>query len=800
MDLNNGCGILERGDRVKTGQKPTMVASRAPIWFWTGAVLVFQLFAVSGRGAEPVDFNRQIRPILSQSCYQCHGPDANKRKSDLRLDRREGLFRSQDDTTIIVPGAPDQSELLFRITSDDPELHMPPPKSGGRLTSSQVDLIRRWIAEGARWTGHWAYLPRERPVVPAGRAVAAAATEIDRFILARLPEQGLKPSPEAGRATLIRRLSFDLTGLPPTTEELEAFENDTGPDAYERLVDRLLASPHFGERMAIFWFDLVRYADTTGYHSDNHVDMYLFRDYVIQSFNENKPFDRFTIEQLAGDLLTGATDLDRIASGYNRLLLTTQEGGGQPKEYMAKYSADRVRNVSSVWLGATLGCAECHDHKFDPFTTREFYSLAAFFADIQETAVGVQEPTFFPATPEQVAALKRIEDERAPLKAVEKPTREQRRRLEELTELRRQIPNSLISTAIPPRIIRVLPRGDWLNESGPVASPDVPAAFPPLGVAGRRPTRLDLARWLVAASNPLVARVMVNRLWKLAFGQGLVETLDDFGSQGSSPTHPELLEWLGAEFQGGGWNIKAMLKMMVLSRTYRQSSMVDESTRLRDPANRWLARQSRFRLDAEFVRDNALAVAGVLSDRIGGPSVKPYQPPGYWVFLNFPVRDYVPDKGENQYRRGLYTYWQRTFLHPSLLAFDASTREECVVQRPRSNTPLQALVLLNDPTYVEAARVFAARMIHEAGSDPRARLERGFRLALSRPPQPRELSVLLALLAKHLDQYKGDPTAARALLGEGDEPSPPELDRAELAAWTSIARVLLNLQESVTRS
>jgi len=780
-----------------------MKSSRTFSWWSASALVLLPAIARADSGPGRVDFNRQIRAILSESCYQCHGPDLKKRKAGLRLDLRDGLFRSADDTTIVVPGQPEESELLFRITAEDEDLRMPPPKSGGRLTPDQVSLIRRWILEGAEWKGHWAYLPPERPVVPARPAEQDAAGDIDRFILARLAEQRLEPSPEAGRTTLVRRLSFDLTGLPPTTLEVDAFESDTRPDAYERLVDRLLASPHFGERMAIFWLDLVRFADTTGYHGDNHVDLYLFRDYVIRSFNENKPFDRFTIEQLAGDLLPGATDLTRIASGYNRLLQTTQEGGAQAKEYVAKYSADRVRNVSTVWLGATMGCAECHDHKYDPFTTREFYSLAAFFADVKETAVGVQEPTFFP-TPEQAAALKRIEDERAPLKAIKKPTEDERRRLAALDQglgaLRQRIPSSLVSAAVPPRVMRVLPRGNWLNESGPAVTPGVPGALPPLGVADRPATRLDLARWLVAGNNPLPARVMVNRLWMMVFGQGLVATLDDFGSQGSWPTHPELLDWLAIEFQGSGWNVKAMLKRMVMSRTYRQASIVPEETRLRDPANRWLARQSRVRLDAEVVRDNALAVAGLLSDKIGGPSVKPYQPPGYWVFLNFPKRDWVADKGEDQYRRGLYTYWQRTFLHPSLLAFDASTREECVVQRPRSNTPIQALVLLNDPTYVEAARIFAARMMREGGSDPRARLERGFRLALSRPPRPREVSVLLGLLAKHHDQYKRDPAAARALLGEGDTPSPTDLDPAELAAWTDVARVLLNLQETITRS
>jgi hypothetical protein len=771
---------------------------------WLAATLV--LVPSLGRAAEPVakvDFNHHIRPILSESCYQCHGPDANKRKAELRLDQRQGLFRSADGTTIVAPGKPDESELFDRISSTDPDVQMPPPKSGARLSAEQIDLIRRWIAEGAPWKGHWAYLPVMRPAVPAGAGPSAALDDIDRFIRARLRLEGLGPSPRADRRTLARRLSFDLVGLPPKPEEVDAFVNDTRLNAYERLVDCLLASPHFGERMAIFWLDLVRFADTTGYHGDNHVDLYLFRDYVIRAFNFNKPFDRFTIEQLAGDMLENPTDETRIASGYNRLLQTTQEGGAQAKEYMAKYSADRVRNVSTVWLGATMGCAECHDHKFDPFTTREFYCLAAFFADVRETAVGVQEPTRFPS-PAQATALRRFEQDLARVKAIKDPKEAQRRELAQLEKrhgaLLAQIPSSLITTSVAPRTMRILPRGNWLNETGAVVQPTLPACLPSLSVNGRRANRLDLARWLVSRENPLVARVMVNRLWELVFGRGLVTTPDDFGSQGAWPTHPELLDYLACEFVASGWDCKAMLKRMVMSETYCQSSAAPEHVKLKDPANRWLARQNRFRLDAELVRDTALACSGLLSAEIGGPSVKPYQPPGYWIFLNFPKRDYVADKGENQYRRGLYTYWQRTFLHPSLLAFDASTREECVVQRPRSNTPLQALVLLNDPTYVEAARAFAARVLRESGTDPLARIERAFRLALARPPRPEENAVLLSLVKRHHAEYAADPAAARALLGVGDEPPPPGIDPAELAAWTSAARVILNLHETITRS
>ncbi len=778
---------------------------RAAAWTLAGATLL--VMAADGRAGDSagrVDFNRQIRPILSENCYQCHGPDQNKRKAELRLDLREGLFRSAEGTTIVVPGKPDDSELLSRITADDDELRMPPPKHAAALKPEQIDLIERWITEGAEWKGHWAYISPSRPRTPEKTASRPTAGEIDRFIRAGMKSNGLEPAGPADKRTLIRRLSFDLIGLPPAPEEVRAFENDKSGYAYERLVDRLMASPHFGERMAIFWLDLVRFADTTGYHSDNHVDVYLFRDYVIRSFNANKPFDQFTVEQLAGDLVESPTEETRIASGYNRLLLTTQEGGAQAKEYVAKYSADRVRNVSTVWMGSTMGCCECHDHKYDPFKTREFYSMAAFFADIKETVIGVQEPTEFP-NPVQAREKKRLVEEISPLKAIKKPAEPEKRKLAELekrlAELQTRIPTTLVSTSVAPRVMRVLPRGNWLNETGEVVLPGVPAVFPGLETANKaRATRLDLADWLVSPQNPLPARVMVNRLWKLFFGQGLVSTMDDFGSQGAPPSHPELLDWLSSEFTASGWNVKAMIRKIVMSETYCQGSNVTEEKRLRDPGNRWLAHQSRFRLDAELVRDNALCLSGLYSDRIGGPSVKPYQPPGYWIFLNFPKRDWTADKGPDRYRRGLYTYWQRMFLHPSLLAFDASTREECVVERPRSNTPLQALVLLNDPTYVESARAFAARMIHEGGADAKERIERGFQLALSRAPKDRELPVLLALLAHHYDQYRADPGAAAALLGTGLAPLPKDIDPVDLAAWTSVARVLLNLQETISRS
>jgi hypothetical protein len=677
--------------------------------------------------------------------------------------------------------------------------------------------------------------------------------------------------------------------LPPTPEEVDAFINDPAPDAYERLVERLLASPHYGERMALPWLDVVRYADSIGYHSDNSRNVWPYRDYVIKAFNENKPFDQFTIEQLAGDLLPDATLEQRIASCFNRLLLTTEEGGAQAKDYEARMLADRVRAVSTVWLGQTFGCCQCHDHKFDPMTMRDFYSLGAFFADISEPIIG-SEPGTLVTTPEQAAELAKRKAAAAELKAqfdassqelvaaeeaweqvvlaeVEyakrrkrlaksdkdqaktpsvagdgslKPppkeilaiigvkagdrTAEQQAQvtahfkndLPELAGLRAKkeaaekaaaeyessLPRCLMSSALPaPRTVRILPRGNWMDESGAVVQPALPH-FLPHGEApnDRRLTRLDLAQWIVARENPLTARVFVNRLWKQFFGIGLSKTLDDLGSQGEWPTQPELLDWLAVEFMESGWDVKHLVRGIVTSKTYRQVSTASPEMLARDPENRWLARQSRFRLDAELVRDNALAVSGLLVGKIGGPSVKPYQPDGYWENLNFPPRNYEADKGPNQYRRGLYTWWQRTFLHPSLLAFDAPTREECAADRARSNIPQQALVLLNDPTYVEAARALAARIIAEGGGDPAAKVRWAWRQTLDRLPRDEELATAASLYEKHRAELAGDPAAAKELLKIGQAPLPERVDPVELAAWTSVARLVLNLHETIVRN
>jgi hypothetical protein len=828
--------------------------------------------------AEPkVSFTRQVKPILAAKCFACHGPDEKERQADLRLDIRDFAVPA-----VIKPGDAEHSEAVVRITTDDADMRMPPADSKKpAVTADEVKLIRRWIDEGAEYDAHWSYVKPSRPEVPAVNRPEWPVNPIDYFILAKLEAKGVAPSPEADKRTLLRRLNFDVIGLPPKAEEVETARGGAGESGrggewektYEEYVDRLLGSDHFGERMALYWLDVVRYADTGGYHSDNHRDVWAYRDYVIEAFNRNKRFDQFTIEQLAGDLLAGATDEQRIASGYNRLLQTTEEGGAQPKEYAAKYSADRVRNTSVIWMASTMGCAECHTHKYDPFTQKDFYRFAAFFADLSEKPVGRQEQTKLP-TPEQAAAWKQIDEQLAAARAeyavktpelaaarekweaaaigdppkgladnvraaLKKEASKRTAKEEELidAEFRKTVPelaaarqkvaaleqertkldgailSTLVSMSVSPRTIRVLPRGNWLDDSGEEVQPAMPEFLKVSSMSIARTddsrsesstleqlTRLDLARWIASRDNPLTARVFVNRLWKLAFGRGIVRSMEDFGSQGELPTHPELLDWLASEFVESGWNVKHLFKLMLMSRTYRQSSVASKEALTKDANNDLFSRQNRFRLDAEMIRDNALAVSGLLVPTIGGPSVKPYQPPGYWQYLNFPKREWENDKGESQYRRGLYTYWQRTFLHPSLAAFDASSREESCVERPRSNTPQQALVLLNDPTYVEAARALAGRILTEGGKNTRERLDFAFRQALVRSPRPDEVKVLTTLLDKHQRAFSVEKESAKEFLTVGDLKSPDSLAPGELAAWTNVSRVLLNLHETITRN
>jgi len=771
-----------------------------------------------------IDFNRHIRPILADKCFACHGPDKEERKADLRFDVEKNAKAKRGDYYIILPGKPEQSELVKRITSSDEFTQMPPPEAKKPLSKREIALLTQWVAEGAKWSEHWAYVPPIKHPVPDVNDKQWPLNWTDRFILARLEEEGLQPSPEADRVTLIRRLSFDLRGLPPTPQEVARFLNDTRADAYERLVDRFLSDPAFGERMAVYWLDLVRFADTVGYHGDQDHVASPYRDYVIDAFNDNMPFDRFTREQLAGDLLPDSGVDQKIASAYNRLLQTSHEGGVQRKEYLAIYAADRIRNFSQVWMGATMGCAQCHDHKYDPFTMKDFYSLQCFFADIDEDKHLRRGRNSIPTIrPPELQVLTRRERHRANyleaeiqketdrLQSLQDGESETRKEIEqrlqrlrnELTDLRGNARKVMISVPKKPRTIRLLPRGNWLDDSGPVMQPEIPDFLGELDVEGRRPNRLDLANWLTDEKDGiggLTARVMVNRFWYLCFGTGIAKVLDDFGGQGEAPVHPELLDNLAIEFLHSGWDIKHMMRLIVTSRTYRQSSLTKPRHRSIDPENRLYARQSRWRLPAEFVRDNALAISGLLVRELGGASVKPYQPAGYYRHLNFPKRKYKPHLDDRQWRRGVYMHWQRQFLHPMLKAFDAPRREECTAQRPRSNTPLAAMTLLNDPTFIEAARVFAAGILREGGETTDARLNEAFRRAVSRKPDDYERKLLLRLLKSQRRYYTSNPQAAEKLLQTGIAPVTEDLDHGELAAWTALARAVLNLNETMTRN
>ena len=1014
--------------------------------------------------ADAVRFNRDIRPIMSDTCFHCHGFDPKSRKGGLRLDMREDALKAGKSGEIaIVPGKPEQSEIIKRIFSTDAEDVMPEKESHKTLTPVQKELFRRWVAEGAIYEPHWAYTPLEAPVIPA--LPVGGKNPIDAFVAAKLAEKKIRPSPEATKERLLRRVSLDLTGLPPTPAETATFLADHSPAAYEKQVDRLLASVRFGERMAVWWLDVARFADTVGYHGDQNQRIFPYRDYVINAFNTNKPFDAFTREQLAGDLLPNPTEEQLVASGYNRLNMMTREGGAQAKEYLSKYGAERVRSVSNAWLGSTFGCAECHDHKFDPIKSADFYTLQAFFADVKQWGVyadysytpepelkgvnndhpfypevrsknayltkkdaqlraelaafhaqalaarhdpadfaawqkdiaafladnpsGLSSPagTFLhkaaPAAPAKMAAkgpaknadakvaakkpaapapiafmagatikmpkgVAKGEDfaltlsagttpiasvridlprgalpagsaasiavrfgivdakgkERAvafhladathreprynsgiestdinagwslkmpdadvhavwlldtpvttkadekfvihfesnaaltlkasvsplshddPLKVTapetlasvktttpspssfavylasrgkDRPTLDKTRTM--TTAIRRQSDGyawSMVTQAAKPLTVRVLPRGNFLDETGPVVLPTTPSFLPGLRTStdAKRLTRLDLADWITSKDNPITARTVMNRLWQIFHGTGLSANLDDLGSQGELPSHPELLEWLSLEFRDKGWDVKKMVRLMVTSRTYRQGSSLRPELKDLDPNNRLLASQNPRRLDAEFVRDNALFVAGLLNlEDVGGPSVKPYQPAGYYEPIQFPNRNYVASAGADQWRRGLYMHWQRMFLHPMLINFDAPARDECTALRSYSNTPQQALTLLNDPTFVEAARAMATRLLALPADE---RLTQGFRLSMGREPKASERPSLEKLVGEQTAYYRTNPTEAAKFIKIGLSPANPT-DPAELAAWTQACRVLLNSHEAITR-
>jgi hypothetical protein len=774
-------------------------------WSW----LIVATGRDRARAERPVDFDREIRPILSEHCYQCHGPDQKARKADLRLDRKEDAFKVREGYAAIVPGKVDESELIRRISSNDPDERMPPPKFPKRLDASQVGILRRWVAEGAKWAAHWSYtLPSHVPTPPVKDA-GWPRNPIDHFVLARLEAEGLRPTPEADRAALIRRVSLDLIGLPPSPAEVDEFEADAGPDAYDRLVDRLLASPHYGERQARPWLDQARYADTNGYEKDGGRPIWPYRDWVIRAFNGDMPFDRFTIEQLAGDLLPGATLDQRIATGFHRNTMANTEGGIDDEEFRVAAIVDRVNTTMQVWMGTTLACAQCHDHKYDPYAQREYFQLFAFFNNTADRG-GSTAPEVAVTTPEQVAKqtairaeLSRLQGELDALSRSRKPEPARLKSIrDEIAGLKAREgaikpATTMVMQELPqPRETHVLIRGSH-NVKGERVSAGVPGVLHPLA-PGQPANRLGLARWLVDPRNPLVGRVIMNRIWSQYFGRGIVETSEDFGVQGEAPSHPELLAWLAKELVRQGWSLKAMHRLIVTSATYRQSSRVTPDRLERDPYNRLFSRGPRFRMEAEMVRDQSLAFGGLLKRTIGGPSVFPYQPEGIW-FAPYSSERWTESKGGDQYRRALYTYWRRSAPYPAFLTFDAPSREVCCERRSRTNTPLQALATLNDPAFVRPAAALARRILDESRGTVADRAAYGFRLVLARRPVKAELDQLVALHAENLALYRRDPAAAQAMANGGSTANGSPADAAEVAAWTVVANVLLNLDETVTK-
>ena len=1016
-------------------------------------VILFPLLCSGLTAGRTIEFNRDVRPILSDKCFTCHGPDAVAKKIPLRLDSEAAAKR------VIAPGDPAASLLVRRITAA-PATRMPPQWSGLKLSDPEIETLKEWIAQGAKWEKHWSFLPPKRAPLPDVKDASWPRNAIDRFILARLEREGLKPSPEASRETLLRRVTLDLTGLPPTPAEIDAFLNDRSPNAYEKVVDRLLASPRYGERMAAPWLDAARYADSNGYQYDGERVMWRWRDWVIDAFNRNEPYDRFVLDQIAGDMLPKATVEQKIATGFNRNHRANTEDGIIPEEYAVEYVVDRVETTSAVFLGVTLGCARCHNHKYDPFTQKEFYQVFAYFNNVPELgramkygnspplvaaptaeqrreldaldarihevedflrarqsatdaaertwerkaevghwsppdAVALQtkpmkgEPATRPGRVGQAwsfdgqvyldagqagafdiddrftlaawirpdapdgAILSRMADnprgrgygvylkggkvhvhitsnyaddairvdtERSvttgewhhvavtytgsrmaegievridgepakfkveldtlyrpfrnagrqfrepfrigagggdkfrfrglidgvrvyarvlseleiralslgePVNTIARKPEAQRGEAERLAirsyfvehaapaeireasarlaalklereKLERTFPTVMVMAESPvPKETHLLIRGQY-NRPGDKVQPGVPAVLPPLP-PGAPNNRLGFGEWLVDPGNPLTARVAVNRFWQMLFGIGIVKTTEDFGVQGEWPVHPELLDWLATEFVRTGWDVERMLKLMVTSAAYRQSSRETPELIERDPENRLLARGPRFRLRADMIRDAALFEAGLLKERTGGPSVKPYQPEGLWKELAMQDMEYVRSQSDDLYRRSLYTFWKRTIAPPMMVNFDAANRESCVVRANRTNTPLQALNLMNDVTFVEAARFIGQRMMREGGLDAASRLRYGFRLVVGRAPLASEEEVLRGSLAWHLDYFSGKPDAVTRYLEQGDSRADPGLDRRELAAYASVASLLLNLDEAVSK-
>jgi len=736
---------------------------------------------------DSVSYNFDIRPILSDKCFACHGPDANKRKADLRMDDPVSAFaalKEHPQAHALVAGKPELSEAFLRITSTDTAKVMPPHSSPLKLTPLEIKLIERWIEQGARYEKHWAFVPPRKSSLPEIDRSDWPRNEIDHFILAQQEQKGLEPNDPADKERLLRRVCLDLTGLPPTIEMMDRFLADNGPTAYEKIVEELLKQPAYGEKMAIHWLDLARYADSYGYQDDGYRTQWPWRDWVIDAFNRNLPYNQFVTWQLAGDLLPNATREQILATAFNRNHKITEEGGVIPEEYRSSYVTDRTDLFGKGLLGVTLECAHCHDHKYDPFSIKEYYQLYAFFNNVRE--VGIESVI---GGPETYAKNPRMEITNHEVDSV--------LRFINKTDTGKLIVSVMgdIDTIRP---THVLIRGNYDAPGEPVQA-GTPAAI--LSFDQRLPkNRLGLAQWLFHRRNPLTARVYVNLLWQEFFGKGLVKTTGDFGMQGELPSHPALLDWLAVEFMEHGWDIKYLIRKMVTSATYRQSSVATKEKLAVDPDNILLARGPRYRLHAELIRDVVLSSSGLLNRSIGGPSVKPYQPPGLWEGATSGrglLSIYVQDHGEKLYRRGMYTLIKRTVPPASMSIFDASNRDICEMRRLRTNTPLQALVMMNDPTVLEASRVLAARLLQQpVGMEQK--ITEAFRCIVGRKPRPKELELLQGYFRAALASLT--PDAASRALAVGEYPLPEKINMTELAALMRVVSTIYNMEETITRS
>ncbi len=793
-----GCVLLELGGEWKVdfgwcgnGQLKMRNLVGSLIFAWLAVA------AASGRGleaAETLDFNRDVRPILAAHCFHCHGPDAEARQGELRLDEAAAARR------VLDVGKSGQSELVRRILSVDADERMPPADANKPLADEQKQILARWVQQGAEYAAHWSFVPPVRPEVPEVKQAAGVRGAIDRFILKRLEAVDLTPSLEAERVTLLRRAALDLTGLPPTPEEVAEFLADKSDAAYERQIDRLLASPRYGEHMAASWLEAARYADTDGYQNDRYRYQHAWRDWVILAYNGNKPFDEFVVEQLAGDMLPGATLAQQVATGFGRNHRINSEDGSIPGEWQVEYVVDRVDTLGTVFLGLTVGCARCHDHKYDPVTQKEYYRLFAYFNNVPEWGVGpnngnsppfVKVPAGWPhAAPEENEFV------------VPEPVKLRAARTEMGNGLKRPQPGGTDTVMVmhelaEPRSTYLLKRGQYnLPDKSEVLLPGLPESLDTLS-EGAPKNRLELAKWLVSPEHPLLARVTVNRIWQQFFGVGLVKTSENFGAQGETPSHPELLDWLARELIESGWNVKSLHRAIVLSSTYRQSSAVTARQLALDPENRWLARGPRYRLPAFALRDQALAVSGLLVERPYGPPTKPYLPPRLWESIS--NNKYEQDHGKALYRRSLYTFWRRTIPPPLLTTLNAAEREVCVVRKDRTNTPLQALTMMNNVAFVEASRFLAERMLREGGTTADERIRYGFLIVAARQPSADEHSILAGAHASFLDRFQHDPAGAKKLLATGERPRDESLDAIEHAAATLTASLLLNLDETSSK-